>query len=566
MERIENTGFTWKDWIKIIPCIILLCAATDALSLWTEQSLFLHTILLGAFVVAVWGVYFWQRKRHPVLAETAALMGVLGWLVACNLLIDQLRLSAYGSTFQDCISLCIIPLPFLTRQRFIIALSLALIGALFLRLSLDSVEHFPIYLSPLLVWLLSEWWRATDSKFKVYAWVGVPAFLLMWLLIPSVRGLHFSSILLGVGAPLLLLLLRPCGGRPLPLLLIIATCLLPLLHANSSKTLFMLAMLVYAGILFYSAVRSGRRHWFTLGYLLLIALVFLLCEKASFIALFPILIFAGVGAFLLHRWVKRHISTSEAEQACAPFPAARWQLALVGLLAIAQPCSLIWLYCASQAELQSAPRITMQATWEPSMWQATRMAYIPDIPLHICHDEPVQDSPFFGKSLWWTAEGLCPLKSTLRSDDTDKEQRPLAPRPQAEGVSGAAELTGEDLAVAAFLRPGEDELWHIARIEARDSSEDAAQPGEVRVLAKLRLFKTLVGKDDTHPGEIICMASCKLEIKAPHLLEEQRKLLSEYNGRAFIAVEIALRQTNGPFFSRISVNGRALPLRIDSSK
>ena len=145
---------------------------------------------LAASLLLAWAGFFLLQKRQPVIAQGFALAGGGLWW-ACLLFIDaRYSLDWKISEFILLIFAGLALIPFVSRQ----ILMIGVVAALSFMLVTDSFDdnYIPFYgavqmgkelafLVPILVvllwWLLAEHWRESNSRFRSYAWIGVPAFL-----------------------------------------------------------------------------------------------------------------------------------------------------------------------------------------------------------------------------------------------------------------------------------------------------------------------------------------------------------------------------------------------------
>ena len=433
--------------------------------------------------------------------------------------------------------LLIAPLSFLTRQRLIIIASLGVLFICALR-CLGSINVLHLFVCGMALWLLGERWRTNrGSKYRCYSWVGVPGFLLMWTSFAPVGAMSWFGLIptlvtMAVAA-LLFLALRPCGGWELPKPLWVFTCLLPLLGLwDVPVSVLILVMAAYAVQLFTFAVRAGRRGWLVLGSVLVMMMPFVISFYCSSSRIFLGIALVGVAVSAgACWWAVRRMPAGKEEEPVA-FPAARWQLWLVGVLLCGQLGCLLYLYLEPQAELRAAPRVLMPAQWErPGKILNSRAQ------LRIREKHPLQDRAFVGRSLWWGEEWA------------DKQN--TAPRPLAEGVQGAQELCS-NMRVAAFLRQEEEAgLWHIARIEALGSSEDAPRAGELRVTAHIMVDKK---------NDIVCTLNFDPYPQSPMWKElALRAWLRDNHEKLSFTAEVAIRRKRGPVITQFYVNGIPLP-------
>lgn len=346
METTDKCHFTWKDWIKIIPGIILLLIITGSFSAWLELSPACRGCACGVCMVIAWAVYYLQRERRPLLAETAALLGVLVWMYAQTMYIDEIRLKfspeliplVKNITMAGMASVVILPL--LTRQRLIV---LPAMGALYLLLDLltnrlsCTTNSYLAGCCSMGLWMLSERWRTTGSKYRCYAWVGLPAWLLLWVFfLPSTYQLGYAAV-----APILFLLLRPQGGWQLSRTLIAATCLLPALLIILESHISAPLMALYTLILIREGMLTRQPRFVVLGCVLLFftaLIIASLCLPHSYVSVAAVgfELAACTAIILMWRRLARRTPEPPAASPCAPFPAARWQLILVGVVVVAQ--------------------------------------------------------------------------------------------------------------------------------------------------------------------------------------------------------------------------------------
>lgn len=502
-EGALAVAFTWKQWLLILPacvafsCLILCISTSGGVALWGRAA------ALGGLMVAAWAVYFWQRVRRAALAETAALLGL--WAgVECYLMlrsVQQLGDDYPGSALLAL--LLVAPLSFLTQQRLIIGVvPLVLLGCVAEWVAPEGALAVSVF--SMAFWLLGERWRTSrSSRYRGYSWVGVPWFFLMWVGVAAASESlyappdHTAYALGAVAvAAALFTALRPRGGWELPWPLCVGTCLLPLMSVwELHYSLTLLVMAAYAVLMIRAAVRQARRGWLVLGggLVVLAVLFFYCCRTPSTFTPIPV---AVVSVAAVAWWAGRRMPP-RAPEPPALFPVARRRLWVVAGLVCGQLGWLLYLYVDPQAELRAAPKALMPAQWDhPRKFRTTK----------------------------------CPLRI--------RETLPLA------AVGG--ELIGKP--VAAFIRQGEDGLWHMDRIAAVGSPEDAPREGELRMPAHAARY-----------GESVeCTLSFKQYPSSPwqddalyHRLHERRKELR-------FTAEVAFRRKRGPIITRFYVNGEPL--------
>ena len=474
-------SFTWKQWLAILlSCVVFsllmgCISGEDMLPLWSRG------VALGGVMIAAWAVYFLQRERHPALAETVSMLGLLAG-IKCYLMLHSEQQLGEGYFNNELIAfLLITPLSFLTRQRLIIAPSLVALIACVMQWvhSMDGLLYQLV--CGMALWLLGERWHSS-SKYRGYSWVGVPGFFLMWMYFTLMGDIDFLGLPLTLSmvavAALLFLVLRPRGGWELPKPLCVCTCLLPLSGVwNVPTSVQALVMGVYAASFFIFAARTGRRGWLALGSVLV---TFGFAEFGAHDDFYAY-VSAGVVLSVVACWWTARRMPARREEEPIVFPAARWQLGLLGAILCAQLGYLLFLYLEPQAELRAAPRALV-----PAQWVSPRKSIYSRTQLRIRVEHPLQESAFVGKSLWWGVEWA------------DKHN--TAPRPPAEGVQGAQEICSH-MHVSAFLRQEGAGLWHIDRIEAPGSSEDVPRAGELCVPALVEIKNNIVCtlSFDTYP-------------------------------------------------------------------
>ena len=529
-------SFTWKQWLVILPLCVVFSLLMGHLSGADMLPLWVRGVALGGVMIAAWVVYFLQRERRAALAETVSMLGLIAGLVCCLMLHSEQQLGSMSPDYAPIALLLIAPLSFLTRQRLIIVASLGVLFICALR-CLESINVLHLFVCGMVLWLLGERWQTNrGSKYRCYSWVGVPGFLLMWTSFAAVAAMSWFGLIptlvtMAVAA-LLFLVLRPRGGWELPKPLCVFTCLLPLLGLwDVPRSVLILVMEAYAVLLFIAAVHTGRRDWLVLGSVLVMMMPFVIsfyCSSSRiFLGIALVAVAVSAGAC---RWAVRRMPAGKEEEP-VDFPAARWQLWLVGALLCGQLGCLLYLYLEPQAELRAAPRALMPAQWErPGKILNSRAQ------LRIREEHPLQDSAFVGKSLWWGKEWA------------DKQN--TAPRPLAEGVQGAQELRSY-MSVAAFLRQEGAGLWHIARIEAPGSSEDAPRAGELRVTAHIMV---------DIKNDIVCTLNFDTYPQSPVWKElALRAWLRDNHEKLSFTAEVAIRRKRGSVITQFYVNGIPLP-------
>ena len=189
-EHFKLNSSGWQKWLLfcvsslagalILGGIIMLISAN-----WKSIP---DAIKMGsgiALMVGFWITYGKLRDRMPILAETMGLLGGGMWLA---------NISLYGQIFQlqnpfveGCaLFFCgIVLLPFLTKQRLLIAVviitSFVLLSAA--QESKNSPLHLPLtsdelctclFLLGTFWWLFSEYCHGSAGAAKAYSWTNIP--------------------------------------------------------------------------------------------------------------------------------------------------------------------------------------------------------------------------------------------------------------------------------------------------------------------------------------------------------------------------------------------------------
>ena len=282
---------------------------------------------LASSLLLAWGGFFLLQKRQPVIAQGFALAGGGLWW-ACLLFINKRYLLNWQSSeFILLIFAGLALIPFVSRQVLMIGVVAAL-SFMLVTITFDD-NYIPFYgavqmgkelafLVPMLVvllwWLLAEHWRESNSRFRSYAWFGVPAFLVFltkaqyYALYDNHANADSSlfpySIVAAVGVALLFTFLRPSSSPPKTWrLLAVSTGLMlgiwylgfgpdaairAFFHCDSfmlwSSTLWehnlattcfhcisVVVCAMYAAVLMYCGVTGGRRSWVNYGVFMAIA-------------------------------------------------------------------------------------------------------------------------------------------------------------------------------------------------------------------------------------------------------------------------------------------------------
>ena len=263
---------------------------------------------IGALVASLllaWGGFFLLHKRQPVIAQGFALAGGGLWC-ACVLFIDErYMLNWQSSEFILPIFAGLALIPFVSRQ----ILMIGVVAALSFMLVTDSFDdnYIPFYgavqmgkelafLVPMLVallwWLLAEHWRESNSCFRSYAWIGVPAFLVFlakaqyYALYDNHANADFSMfpycIVAAVGVAILFAFLRPSSASTKAWrLLAVSTGLMlwvwylgfgPDAATRAlSHCMSVVVCAIYAAVLMYCGVTGGRRSWVNYGVVMAVA-------------------------------------------------------------------------------------------------------------------------------------------------------------------------------------------------------------------------------------------------------------------------------------------------------
>ncbi len=276
---------------------------------------------LASSLLLAWGGFFLLQKRQPVIAQGFALAGGGLWW-ACLLFINKRYLLNWQSSeFILLIFAGLALIPFVSRQVLMIGVVAAL-SFMLVTITFDD-NYIPFYgavqmgkelafLVPMLVvllwWLLAEHWRESNSRFRSYAWIGVPAFLVFlakaqyYALYDNHANADFSlfpcSIVAAVGVALLFAFLRPSSASTkVWRLLAVSTGLMlgtwylgfgpdaairAFFHCDSfmlwsstswehnlATTCFhcisVVVCAMYAAVLMYCGVMGGRRSWVNYG-------------------------------------------------------------------------------------------------------------------------------------------------------------------------------------------------------------------------------------------------------------------------------------------------------------
>lgn len=204
--------------------------------------------------------------------------------------------------------------------------------------------------------------------------------------------------------------------------------------------------------------------------------------------------------------------------------------------------------------------------------------------LYLAEDHRIrlEDTPLFGKSLWWgddwqsyinfLAENrdICISGEETTVSSADELQR-FTTRPKPENGTAQRITVRSLIPVALFWSEGTDGLYRVSRIEARNSAEDTPREGEMRTLGELRSdtkYITLL-KAEKKAGQLIPTAYIALDIESAerrnahprvtyNLSYRERKILQNWNRRFAppdYTMELALPPGKPPVPLRAFING-----------
>ena len=251
---------------------------------------------IGALIVSLllaWGGFFLLQKKQPVIAQGFALAGGGLWCACVLFVHDRYMLNWQSSEFILLIFAGLALIPFVSRQ----ILMIGVVSALSFMLVTITFEdnYIPFYgtvqmgkelafLVPMLVallwWLLAEHWRESNSRFRSYAWVGVPAFLVYLVVVQyyalydnylnDVSSMFPYCIVAAVSVAILLAFLRPSSASTKAWrLLAVSTGLMLgtwyLGFGLEAATIGVAVCAMYASVLMYCGVTGGRRSWVNYG-------------------------------------------------------------------------------------------------------------------------------------------------------------------------------------------------------------------------------------------------------------------------------------------------------------
>lgn len=548
-----------RDWV----CIVLALAPTVILNpyshtLWQELPATLLQVILLGLSAAAWYGFFALRERRPVWADISAFYAI--WLF------DLIQGSSFNLSWvalKGLVMLFFLFMPFIVRLRLIIAIPMVTsallppaIAAMVDRGMAPSAYSSALPIPVLFTWwLVGMRWRIGNGSYRSYAWVGLAAYVMMLLQLSEHHiGQHTpQAVALGSGAiicaaPLLFFLLRPRGGWQLPWPFYLATCLLLGVHAFANELPFQpLCMLTaaYGALLCYISVRKKNDHMLLYGAAAIGVAAnsiahFYLSTHTELADPRILLLSAGAGVAvsmcLYFQVAAKFLPKNQPEEeAPTPFPSSKRRNILLGILIGLQLATVGGLILHHQYQQLTAPRIRMDADWLGddsgiSSFRGSPLLFVGDV-------RPLQDEPFFGKSLWWQQTGTS--------------------RPYPNDVINPREVTIISTPVIAYLREGEDGLWSISRVEAELSSEDEPRPGELRIKALLEIAP----ENDGAAGQ--CTAICTLPLdkeilRAMHQAIPQKDVDYPFAEAAF-TVEFIAPAADSLKISEIYMNG--LPLK-----
>lgn len=546
-----------RDWLYVALALILLIVIEQPLLEGLQQLPTLPCqILTLALFAAAWGGFFALRNRHPLSADILSILGI--WLFL------KTPISFFSPQWILLRGICTILffiLPFIVRLRLVIPLTVGCVAllpnsalTLLRNFSLDAWAIDPALAPTLSILILFAWWlvgmrwRISGGSFRSYAWVGLVAYTAMIYLlkmhIDTLEGRHVPYYCSAIicAAPLLFILLRPRGGWGLLWPFYLATCAVLgacAFAALPAQALCELA-LAYGALLSYIAVRKKNDHALlygaaTIGMGICYASRYALENHMEMGGKTLELLAIGVGiaaALLLYYRVVRLLPKRE-EPPTANYPRTKLRRGLAIGIVCLQAGIIGALVLQFQYHMHTAPRIRMEADW---VSDDSISAHWYDALLEVGAVHPLQDDPFFGKSLWW--------------------QQPGSARPVPADVTHPLEVTNLPTPVTAFLREGEKGLWSVSRVEATHSSEDVPQPGELRVRAELQ-----IGAETTEnaPRSVICT----LPIHAEIMRVMQKAISPEHAAyplsEADFTVELVIPSESTIIVSEVYMNG--LPLR-----
>lgn len=245
-----------------------------------------------ALMLGFWAAYGCLRDKMPMLAETMGLLGGGMWLA---------NIALYGQIFrlqnpfvEGCaLFFCgIVLLPFLAKQRLLIA---AVIITSFILLPAaseckSSALHLPISSDELLTclfllgtfwWVFSEFCRSSAGAAKAYAWTCLPLSLLA---VCTTQGLilygDFFNVDPGIGcstlgaALLLLIVFKPKGAawRPWIPFAILTVGILPAAQVfddANAELLRIIYCFLYALLWIWNGCSAKRIDWINYGTMLI---------------------------------------------------------------------------------------------------------------------------------------------------------------------------------------------------------------------------------------------------------------------------------------------------------
>lgn len=553
MNTPSSDTLTPRDWVRIclsLGCLIILTIICRPW--WGALPTMPRQCIMTTLAAAAWGGFFALRRRRPVWADILTLVGVY-----CFNLIPLPALTYSWALVKGACALLFLIMPFIDRLRLMIAIpawtSVQLPGLLIASVPLFMQEGtaldpaFGTALSIVILfawWLVGMRWNLSHGKYRCYAWVGNAAYIMLLITLKNYTDMASSRPLplyCGVticAAPLLFPLLRPREGWGLLRVFYIVIWAFTGICALAAPPASALGLLTvfYGVLLAHIAIRQrSRRVLFysigAVGTAVYDGVLFTISSRIELPPTLTQLVALGCAlalSFILYRRIATLASIPPpAEPPAASFPRSKkrsiWLASLICLQLAGMGGAILY----HQHRLLTAPRIRVEGVWtaaNPDEWQWNPHA------LQVQATHPLQDTPFFGKSLWWELPGAS------------------RPEPQ-EGVAGACRL-GILTPVSAFLREGDDGLWRITRVEAPRSSEDAAQEGELCLPA-------LMSMEGHAPYSVTC--SLNLGMETLRKLQEHLDPHYEYNlHEVSITIELIVPKGGSPEIAEIYIDGAPL--------
>ncbi len=197
----KKKPFSWVSSVMFVLSAGMIVIGLNRLiaAYWEQLDNLIKIGAVAMQIVAAWIIWFFTRRRRPVLAQFFAFLAVGLWFYAVNMFNSIYRFSDETVDIMAVMFLGVVLIPFVTRQVLMVGFVAIFSAVLWskmtesagdspLALNLDSESNaaFFGYVGISLLWsLLGEKWRLSSGMYRGYGWIAVFASFCFMILMAS---------------------------------------------------------------------------------------------------------------------------------------------------------------------------------------------------------------------------------------------------------------------------------------------------------------------------------------------------------------------------------------------